>query len=331
MIANKIKRGVSLYSLQEEYYTGKMNLEDCIAATANTIGVKGIEVIAEQMFPGNYPDPSDEFVEQWFGWMKKYGTTPTCMDAFLDYTMFRNRLLTDKEQIDLVARDLKLASKLGFTCIRSLCITPLHIIEACLPIAEKYNVIIGLEIHAPYSIDSKWATDLVNLIERTGTKYAAFIPDFGIFATRPPTVNVERAIRFGANPKVCEFIVQGVKDKTPWDKMEAQVIKMGANQQDLGLLRSAGMIRYNQPEWLIPIMPYICHIHAKFYEMTEDCVEPSIDYANPIKVLAEHGYSGYLSSEYEGQRAYHDVEGFMPDAVEQCRRQHVMIRRLLGE
>ena len=223
MIANKIKRGVSLYSLQEEYYTGKMNLEDCIAATANTIGVKGVEVIAEQMFPGNYPEPSDEFVEQWFGWMKKYGTTPTCMDAFLDYTMFRNRLLTDKEQIDLVERDLKLASKLGFTCIRSLCITPLHIIEACLPIAEKYNVIIGLEIHAPYSIDSKWATDLVNLIERTGTKYAAFIPDFGIFATRPPTVNVERAIRFGANAKVCEFIVQSVKDKVSLDKMEAQV------------------------------------------------------------------------------------------------------------
>ena len=108
-------------------------------------------------------------------------------------------------------------------------------------------------------------------------------------------------------------------------------MKMGANQQDLGLLRSAGMIRYNQPEWLIPIMPYVCHIHAKFYEMTEDCVEPSIDYTNPIRILAEHGYSGYLSSEYEGQRAYHDVEGFMPDAVEQCRRQHDMIRRLLGE
>lgn len=331
MISNQIKRGVSLYSLQEEYYTGKMNLEDCIAATANTVGVKGIEVIAEQMFPGNYPEPTDEFVERWFGWMNKYGTTPTCMDAFLDYTMFRNRLLTDKEQADLIARDLKLAAKLGFTCIRSLCITPLHILEACLPIAEKYNVIIGLEIHAPYSIDSKWATDLVTLIERTGTKFAAFIPDFGIFAMRPPTVNVERAIRFGANANVCEFIVRSVKERVPMDKMEAQAIKMGANQQDLGLLRSAGMIRYNQPEWLIPIMPYICHIHAKFYEMTEECVEPSIDYANPLRILAEHGYSGYLSSEYEGQRAYHDVEGFMPDSVEQCRRQHVMIRRMLGE
>jgi hypothetical protein len=331
MAENKIKRGVSLYSYQEEYYTGKMTLEDCIAATANTVGVEGIEVLAEQMFPGNYPEPTDAFVDQWFGWMSKYKTTPTCMDAFLDYTMFRNRLLTDKEQVDLIVRDLKLAAKLGFKCIRSLCITPLHILEASLPYAEKYNVVIGVEIHAPYSIDSKWATGLVELIERTGTKHAAFIPDFGIFATRPPTVNVERAIRFGANPKICEFIVQGVKDKTPWDKMEKEVMKMNSNQQDVGLLRSAGMIRYNQPEWLIPIMPYITHIHAKFYEMTADCVEPSIDYANPLRILVEHGYSGYLSSEYEGQRAYHDVEGFMPDSVEQCRRQHVMFGRLLGK
>jgi hypothetical protein len=330
-MSSTIKRGVSLYSYQEEYYIGKMTLEDCIAAAANGAGASGIEVIAEQMFPGNYPEPSDGFVEQWFGWMDKYHTTPTCMDAFLDYTMFPNRLLSDKEQVDLVVRDLKLAARLGFRCIRSLCITPMHIIEAALPWAEKLNVVIGLEIHAPYSIDSKWAQDLVALIQRTGTKHAAFIPDFGIFGTRPPTVNVERAIYFGATPAVCDYIIGAVQSKTPLDAMEAKARAMGANAQDLGLLRSAGMIRYNQPEWLIPILPYITHIHAKFYEMTEDCVEPSIDYENPVHILKEHGYTGYLSSEYEGQRAYHEIPGKMADSVEQVRRQHVMFRRLLGE
>lgn len=329
-MSSMIKRGISLYSYQEEYYIGKMTLEDCIAAAAD-IGATGIEVIAEQMLPGNYPEASEQFVEQWFGWMQKYGTTPTCMDAFLDYTMFPNRLLTDKEQVDLIVRDLKLAAKLGFRCIRSLCITPMHIIEAALPWADKLNVVIGLEIHAPYSIDSKWAQDLVALIQRTGTRYAAFIPDFGIFATRPPTVNVERAIRFGATPAVCDYIVKATQDKIPLDQMEAKATAMSANPQDIGLLRSAGMIRYNQPEWLIPIMPYITHIHAKFYEMTSDCVEPSIDYVNPVRILQEHGYSGYLSSEYEGQRAYHDMAGFMTDSVEQVRRQHVMFRNLLGE
>ncbi|HTX78355.1 MAG TPA: hypothetical protein VMC62_01735, partial [Longilinea sp.] len=75
---NQIKRGVSLYSFQEEYFLRKMTLEDCIAACAK-MGALGIESIGEQMMPG-FPKLSDEFYRQWHGWMDKYGTTPTCHD-----------------------------------------------------------------------------------------------------------------------------------------------------------------------------------------------------------------------------------------------------------
>lgn len=34
---NEIKRAVSLYSYQEEYFLKKMSLEDCIAATAKRV------------------------------------------------------------------------------------------------------------------------------------------------------------------------------------------------------------------------------------------------------------------------------------------------------
>ena len=39
-----IKRGVSLYSFQEEYFLRKMTLEDCIAKAAS-FGAYGIEII----------------------------------------------------------------------------------------------------------------------------------------------------------------------------------------------------------------------------------------------------------------------------------------------
>ena len=45
-----IKRGVSLYSFQEEYFLRTMSLEDCIAAAAG-IGANGIEIIPEQSDP----------------------------------------------------------------------------------------------------------------------------------------------------------------------------------------------------------------------------------------------------------------------------------------
>ena len=48
----QIKRGVSLYSFQNETFQGKMNLEDCIRTCAE-LGARGIEVIGEQTFWGH--------------------------------------------------------------------------------------------------------------------------------------------------------------------------------------------------------------------------------------------------------------------------------------
>ena len=76
-------------------------------------------------------------------------------------------------------------------------------------------------------------------------------------------------------------------------------------------------------------MPYIFHIHAKFYEMLDDGTEYSIPYDKIVAVLIEGGYNGYLSSEYEGNR--HIQDAFPVDSVEQVRRQHAMFERLLGE
>ena len=43
-----IKRSVSLYSYQDEYYNGQLDLEGCLRETAKT-GATGVELLAEQM------------------------------------------------------------------------------------------------------------------------------------------------------------------------------------------------------------------------------------------------------------------------------------------
>src|SRR5204863_5730320 len=79
---SSIKRGVSLYSYQEEFFLRSMSLEDCIAHAAS-VGALGIEVIPEQSLPG-YPHITEEQVAQWHGWMEQYGTTTSATDLFLD-------------------------------------------------------------------------------------------------------------------------------------------------------------------------------------------------------------------------------------------------------
>ena len=82
MAVHAIKRGVSFYSYQEEYFLGQLGIEDCIRVSAD-FGALGIEIIPEQMMRG-YPTITDDFYRQWHGWMDKYGTTPVASDLFID-------------------------------------------------------------------------------------------------------------------------------------------------------------------------------------------------------------------------------------------------------
>jgi hypothetical protein len=82
----------------------------------------------------------------------------------------------------------------------------------------------------------------------------------------------------------------------------------------------------SQPEDMIPLLPYTYACHAKFTNMSEDLVETDHPYDRIIQVLLDQKWEGYMLSEYEGQNR--DVPGYSSD---QLRKQHVMMKRLLGE
>ena len=102
-----IRLGASSYSYQDEYALGLMTLEDTMAALS-AAGGTGYEAILEQMLPGgNFMHLSDEFVEQWYDLLEKYGLEPTCADIFDDFNLFRNRTLTEREQLNQMEHYLR--------------------------------------------------------------------------------------------------------------------------------------------------------------------------------------------------------------------------------
>ncbi|HRF50853.1 MAG TPA: TIM barrel protein [Anaerolineales bacterium] len=325
--SHQIKRGVSLYSFQEEFFLRKMTLEDCIAACAK-LGAKGIETIGEQMMPG-FPHLSDAFYDQWHGWMAKYGTTPTCHDMFLDTKKYKGRLMTDDEMLASVIRDLKHASRLGCTVIRVIVNTPPHIMELAAPYAEQYNVRLGLEIHAPFHFRHEWIQKHYEVMERTGSKFLGFVPDMGVYERRFPRVRSERSIRNGAKAEIVKYICDAYEGGADLEAVAEEVKRMGGGQLELGVVDDVKRVFFDDPRRLLQFMPRVFHIHAKFYEMVDDATEYSIPYNEVIPVLIEGGYSGYLSSEYEGNRHIQDV--YEVDSLEQVRRQQAMFKSLLGE
>lgn len=330
-----MKTSVSLYSYQEAYYIGKLDLEGCVREAAKA-GAKGIELIAEQMpVGGSYPDVSDKAAAQWVEWMQKYSVTPTCMDTFTDIMMFKGRFLTRREQIQLFERDIKLANKLGFFSIRVIHNIQPDVLECVLPIAEYYNIKMCFEIHSPMKIRSAFIKAHIDMIERTGTKNYGFMPDFGIFTKSTTPRSIEQALREGISERVIDF-VNKQKQKGPMRMNEMFGLKeaMGISDNEMMYVFESlpnEMDAPNDPEWLKDMAPYIYHVHAKCLDINEDCIDPKIDNEAAIKMLREIGYDGYLSTEYEGQRGTHGQDcPVVDDEVEKVRRHQIMLKKLIA-
>jgi hypothetical protein len=279
----------------------------------------------------DFPTPPGGFNEHWHSLMAKYKTKPVCYDAFLEMKLRRNQPMTMKESVDMVVRDLLLAKKLGFKNVRALRATPPDVIEKSLPYLEQYNMTLSVEIHSSASIRGGFADPYVELIERTKSKRIGLVPDMSLFAKKIPRIQQSWFVRHGAQPQVVDYVTKSYEDNAPPAKTLEQVMKMSPNKMDLKWANDAynhGPVS-NKPKDILLLMPYTMHLHAKFYEVTEDYKDLNIPYDEIIPLIVKSGYTGYISSEYEGQRYVDDVA--RPESVEQVRRQQVLLSRLMGE
>lgn len=332
------KRGVSLYSYQQAYLTGKLDLEGCIKTVVDTTGAKGIELIYEQMplekYPDSvYPNISEKGVRRWKDLMEKYGTTPTCMDSFVDSKIYKGRISTFQEQVQMMEQDLKLASKLGFSCIRVLALVPPEVIEASIPAAEYYGVAMGQEVHPRFDLRDPWIQTVAEIARKHNTRYVGLIPDFGIFAHGLNGAHLHYLEVMGESPDIVSYISENYKNEHMMPEVMAKVQSMGAMERTVKMLGgSTFMNHYCEPSALKEVMDVVLHFHGKFYRMTEDYVEPSINYPEAVKIIKDSGFDGYISSEFEGQRTYQGQEcPYEEDEIEQVRRHHVMLKNLIGE
>jgi sugar phosphate isomerase/epimerase len=284
------KRGVSIYSYSDLIGVS-MTLEDCFKDMYD-MDATGLEILGNGHIDG-YPDPTDEWCENFKAMCTKYNITPVEYGHWVDSRLHRGRELNAQESHDMLLRDIKLANKLGFTVLRTKLgtidnkLTPVknwqEFIEMTLPDAEQYNTKMCPEIHSPTLLKSQMIDDYVAFIERTKTKWFGINVDLGVFQNKPRPDSQQRP---------------------------------GSEEREL---------QFSLPEDIVPLLPYVYCIHAKFFNMSDDMVETTIPYDEVIAVLNKNKWDGYLLSEYEGPR---DERAITSD---QLRKQHIMMKRLLGE
>lgn len=324
----RIQRGVSLYSFQEEMFLGQMKVEDCIEFAAS-IGACGIEILPEQNMP-TFPDVPDSLIAEWHEMLDRHGCHFTAYDMFLDTKRRKDRLMTDEEQVESIRRDLVLCNRLGIRNMRVLVFVRPDILGRCVPYAEELDVHMGVEVHAPWHLEHAWILRTIEEADRQGTKHLGILPDMGIFMKHYPPAFRARFERQGARPEVAQFIVDQHEAKIMCEYTIYEVaVKMGGNKAEVAMAETLRHAPYANPRRLRDYAPYFRHIQAKFYEMTEDCTDPSIAYEEVIDELVGCGWEGTLSSEYEGNRWIQDAHPV--DSREQVRRQHVMFETLIAK
>lgn len=332
-MTSTIRRGISIYSFQEKYYRGEMSLEDCLATTAG-MGIRGFEMLSDQMIPG-YPsityNLSDEFLDSWRGWLAKYGLEPIAFDVYGETKLYKHRQVTQDELLSELRELLKTAVALGFKILRLTFHLPVEVIERLIPYAEEAGVRLAIEVHAPHLLTGEWVQRNIELALRKNTRNLGLMPDLGIFCRNIPHLVIDEALREGATPKVVDYLEEVYHQRPVPADLEDQLNAMGANEVDrwLALRIKIGVWTWHDPKNLLKYMPYTFHIHGKFYEITDQLVEPEVAYGEIMPILIQGGYDGYIMSEYEGQRLTHGVDmGY--DEVEQVRRHQAMLAGYLG-
>jgi hypothetical protein len=152
-----------------------------------------------------------------------------------------------------------------------------------LDLAAELNVVMCPEIHSPTPIKHPVTQNYIEFIEETGTQHFKLMIDTGIFQTVP----VDEG-----HPGFDE------KERPPF--LEPLKVPMAD---------------------LAEAMPYVGFVQAKFFEIDETLTDLHIPWADILATLRNGGYTGWLSSEYEGRREPYRGR-------EQVRRQHALLRSL---
>jgi sugar phosphate isomerase/epimerase len=355
---NPIKLGVSLYSYQEVFWRGDLDLEGVLTAAAGA-GAEGVEIFGEAMIP-SFPHITDEFLYKWFYMLDNLDLEPVCYEHFADrrYWKDNTRYLSDDDVFELTVHYLESAKKLGCKFIRlshdghngkyimnaehSHTVVNAQIFERLLPVAAELGVKMALEVHGPGLLQDGGNDDFLEALDRTGIyEGGGLMLDFsGCFRDCSP-MQVDAMVSRGGNPEIIDYIrrmsrkaytYDGNND-VDWDEVEAKVKEMGGGNVELGFLNGAGRgfgsVRnrlITPPEVVKEYASKLIYVHGKAHWINEDCTCDEMDYPRYLQALKDGGYQGYISTEYEGQRSVpHTI-----NEVELVGRQHVLMRQSLG-
>ena len=327
-----IKLGTTLYSMTSEFAAGQYTPETLIRAVAEQGIGPGVEFNIAQLLR-TYPDVDKEFVDLWFKTLEECELEPSAVGTNLDMGRRKHRDMTPDEEHEFLARQLKTAHTLGFKriVIRS---HGKELLRSLLPLAEKYDQQLGLEIHAPLGPNSPEVLQIREMYDELQSERLGFTADFSstMHSLSPTLLRTLREM--GMDEKHFSVMDEIWREPTPM-QVRNQKFEDYLTGEGVDFLRFGPFTRlaFNMhglvpPEEWLDIMPQMFHVHAKFYDIGPDGEEPAMDIPRIVRQFVKGGFEGYLSSEWEGH-AFSDLGE--ADPIDLVKKQHALMRGAIEE
>ena len=288
--------GISFHSFATKYLTYQYSFEDMMEKAAQLGG--GVEIVGPSHIRG-FPEVSEEFERSFKSSVDRYGLTPTSYGSYADPFMLPDRDLTPDEIYEYTVPQLKGAAKLGFPVVRLQYFAAVAA-ERLVPLAEKLNLWMGYELHSPLTIESETTQRLIAQIKNISSERLGLIPDCSIFARSVSQNHINNGRKMGVPEEVIQEALALWNKNTPVEDVIADFRARKLDEKCVSWVDMVwGGFGRSEPSAMLDIKQYIKHFHGKFYTLV-DGDEPNLRYEDVVKTLLAMGYTGWMSTEYEG-------------------------------
>src|SRR4030042_3903178 len=175
-MGKKMQVGVTLYSYMQDLSRQKINVDQAIEHAAGC-GAKCVEIVDSCHFL-EWPHPKLTDIYHVKEKIKSLKMDIACFSQYTENEYSADYKCTEEDKLQQVKEPIRYAHILDAPMTR---ITPYtnvdplinRVIEKSLPFAEKYNIIITLEIHSPQKPDK-----FIRTMQQFKSKYLGLVPDF---------------------------------------------------------------------------------------------------------------------------------------------------------
>jgi sugar phosphate isomerase/epimerase len=324
------KLGTTLFSFTLEMRQRGYTLAGMIDQVAERGLGPGLELVGFQSLRG-YPRVPAEVISAFRDQCERTGLEPSAMSMNLDLGLHRGRLLDEDEALAYLEPQIAVSHAMGFPVCKATVIPTRSFLEGLVRILEKHGGLkFGYEVHSPMAVDSPEIVQLRELYDAIDSPLLGWTPDFSSSMHSVPPSLIAAHQESGMSRELTDLAIEVWNGDTTmpqkFERFASEAPGLGATPADMGKLQMLLTMHGRQdPRRWDEIMDRVVHVHAKFYGIDENGDEPSIDNAAILDVLVSNGYTGYLSSEWEGHAYTDAVSGW-----DMVAGQHELFRRLLS-